>query len=143
LTAFLEQEPKDQSKGRLTKNRARKPSDSDQSDNSSSEETDVEDISEYMNDDKETRIKTLIWEHANQDYIQQQQFMEKLRAENPSEFKKRYPWKVASEKKASKRAKTEPTDLVEAAGRVLESRSSKINYDVLNTMLGGGDDDNP
>lgn len=75
-----------------------------------------------MNDDKETRIKTLIWEHANQDYIQQQQFMEKLRAENPSEFKKRYPWKVASEKKASKRTKTEPTDLVEAAGRVLESR---------------------
>jgi len=143
LTAFLEEQPKDKKKGARTRNKARKSNHANQSDNSlSEEETDVEDISEYMNDDKETQIKTLIWEHANQDYIQQQQFMEKLRVENPSEFKKRYPWKLASEKKASKRAKTEPTNLVEAAGRVLENRSSKINYDVLNTMLGGGDDEN-
>jgi len=119
---------------------------------------DDEDIEQYLLTESEFRIKESMWTDMHRDYLEEQAEFERLRVEDPAQYKRLRPWRVPSKKRklqseqqaedleAGQRIAKSSETPIEAATRLLQKRSStKLNYDILETLLGpsaGTDDAN-
>jgi transcription factor IIIB 90 kDa subunit len=97
---------------------------------------DDDDAAVYLNTEEEFKVKEAVWMEMNRDYLEKQARLEKLKRENPEEYKRQRPWRGSKKKKDNGDAADAPaTTPAEAVSRVMPKASSKkLNYGVLNML---------
>lgn len=62
--------------------------------------SDIEDeeVDGYLNDDEEVKVKEQIWEHMNKDYIEQQERLERMKVDDPDQYRRLRPWRVKADR---------------------------------------------
>ncbi|XP_054618112.1 BRF1 RNA polymerase III transcription initiation factor subunit b [Dunckerocampus dactyliophorus] len=98
---------------------------------------DEQEIDKYILSDKEVQVKTQLWMQQNQEYLQEQKEKEeRIQKEKEQGTYKEKPKKCKKKKKETIQASTAG----EAIKKMLEKKkiSTKINYDVLKDLNGGG-----
>jgi transcription factor IIIB 90 kDa subunit len=101
---------------------------------------DDDDAAVYLNTEEEYKVKEAVWMEMNRDYLENQARLERLKRENPEEYKRQRPWRGSKKKKkdAEAGAGGPPKTPAEAVSRVMpKSSSSKLNYSVLNRLNTG------
>lgn len=101
---------------------------------------DDDDEAVYLNTDEEFKVKQAVWTEMNKDYLENQARLEKLKRENPDEYKRQKPWKGSKKKKtgSGKGGDAPAKTPAEAVTRVLpKSSSRKLNYSVLRSLSAG------
>lgn len=105
---------------------------------------DDEDIESYLNTEEEYRIKEAAWMELNRDYLEKQARLEKLKRENPDEYKKQKPWRASKKKKEMDSSASKPPQASheKAVPRPKPKASSKkLNYSVLRQIRGPANND--
>mmetsp|Transcript_13369 Transcript_13369/g.33932 ORF Transcript_13369/g.33932 Transcript_13369/m.33932 type:complete len:528 (-) Transcript_13369:2295-3878(-) len=103
-----------------------------QDDPEDSADIDDAEVMGYINTEAESKVKELWWVELNKDYIKEQEDLEKLRVENPEEFKRRRPYLVKGRKTRVKKPKGRTaTEDAAAAAAAAPKESEKINYAAL------------
>mmetsp|Transcript_7457 Transcript_7457/g.15219 ORF Transcript_7457/g.15219 Transcript_7457/m.15219 type:complete len:486 (+) Transcript_7457:56-1513(+) len=87
-------------------------------------DVDDDEVNDYLNSVDEVRVKERVWQSMNKDYLEQQERLEKIRVEDPEQYKRLRPWRV-------KHAKEKEKDTDENTKRP----SSKVNYAVLDDLF--------
>jgi transcription factor IIIB 90 kDa subunit len=103
---------------------------------------DDEDAASYLNTEEEYRVKEAVWMELNRDYLENQARLEKLKRENPEEYKRQRPWRGSKRKRVADefQSGTAVKPPVEAVKKSTpKSSSRKLNYSVLNQLKGGND----
>jgi transcription factor IIIB 90 kDa subunit len=103
---------------------------------------DDEDAASYLNTEEEYRVKEAVWMELNRDYLENQARLEKLKRENPEEYKRQRPWRGSKRKKVAEefQAGTPVKSPAEPEKKSTpKSSSRKLNYSVLNQLKGGND----
>lgn len=101
---------------------------------------DDDDAAMYLNTEEEFKVKEAVWMEMNRDYLEKQERLEKLKRDNPEEYKKQRPWRAAKKKKTNNgEAGDAPAKTpAEAVSRVMPKASSKkLNFAVLNALKTG------
>lgn len=99
---------------------------------------DDEDTEKYLNTEEEYERKKELWTEVNKDYLEKQERLEKMKRENPEEYKRLRPWKSSQKKKKTnttpKGARTTEKATDEPPPVVVPKSSKKLNYSVLKTL---------
>lgn len=107
---------------------------------------DDEDVESYLNTEEEYKIKEAVWMEVNRDYLEKQAQLEKLKRENPEEFRKQRPWRASKKKKELDVpvVKEQEASFASPLHRPKPKASSrKINYSVLRQLRGSALEDIP
>ncbi|CDF39535.1 unnamed protein product [Chondrus crispus] len=98
---------------------------------------DEEDAEKYLNTEEEYERKKELWTEVNKEYLEKQEKLERMKRENPEEYKRLRPWRNTQKKKKTARSGktsrgTEKDD--EEPQPVAPKPSKKLNYSVLKTL---------
>lgn len=99
---------------------------------------DDEDAEKYLNTEEEYERKKELWTEVNKEYLEKQARLEKMKRENPEEYKRLRPWRASQKKKkgdsAPKAARNAGTDNDDPPPAVTPKSSKKLNYSVLKSL---------
>lgn len=97
---------------------------------------DDEDVATYLNTEEEYKVKEAVWTELNKDYLENQARLEKLKRENPEEYKRQRPWRGSKKRKTPDDSPdATPSTPAEAVRNVMPKASSKkLNYAVLKQL---------
>ncbi|CAN9508005.1 unnamed protein product [Ophioblennius macclurei] len=97
---------------------------------------DDQEIDKYILNEEEVEVKTELWMKQNEEYLKEQ----KEKEERINREKEEGTYKEKKKKKYRKREQIQASTAGEAIEKMLEKKkiSSKINYDVLRDLNGGG-----
>jgi transcription factor IIIB 90 kDa subunit len=100
---------------------------------------DDEDAACYLNTEEEYKVKEAVWMELNREYLENQARLEKLKRENPEEYKRQRPWRGSKRKRVSDEVPVStpahsPSDTATKA--TPKSSSRKLNYSVLSKLTG-------
>jgi transcription factor IIIB 90 kDa subunit len=108
---------------------------------------DDDDVADYLNTEEEFKVKEAVWMEMNRDYLEKQARLEKLKRENPEEYKRQRPCRGSKKRRSadgSAIGDMAAPSPAEASNRVVPKASSrKLNYNVLRQLRGGGVDPTP
>lgn len=98
---------------------------------------DEADAEKYLNTEEEYERKKELWTEVNKEYLEKQEKLERMKRENPEEYKRLRPWRNTQKKKKTARSGktsrgTEKDD--EEPQPVAPKPSKKLNYSVLKTL---------
>ncbi|KAA8493839.1 Transcription factor IIIB 90 kDa subunit [Porphyridium purpureum] len=102
-----------------------------------------EEIEGYLLDEDEQQAKKDVWTELYKDYLEKEAELERMKAENPDQYRKLRPWRFKSPKKKSlinQALHLAPgvKDRAEHTAQILlERQSTKLNYSNLVELLGG------
>lgn len=107
-------------------------------------ELDDDDVAIYLNTEEEYEQKKEIWQEVNKEYLEQQAHMERMKVENPEEYRKLRPSRSSKKKRRAdaadeapaKRGRAEEEEEGEAVKQ--PAPSSKLNYDAIKSLGGPG-----
>lgn len=105
---------------------------------------DDDDVEEYLNTEEEYENKKRIWQELNKEYLEQQANMERLKKENPEEYRKLKPSRRKKKKvDHTGRDSGDPVQLGDAKSEDSKNDppakpSSKLNYAALESLGGPG-----
>lgn len=114
------------------------------------------DTAQYLNTEEEFKQKEVIWQEMNKDYLERQEYMERLKREKPEEYRKLRPGRSTKRRKKSTTGSNTGTSGIAISGgasslsagtasanavgegdELVETPrpSSKLNYDALNMAM--------
>eukprot|EP00172_Hildenbrandia_rubra_P002690 Plantae.Rhodophyta-Hildenbrandia_rubra.ctg37373.p1 GENE.Plantae.Rhodophyta-Hildenbrandia_rubra.ctg37373~~Plantae.Rhodophyta-Hildenbrandia_rubra.ctg37373.p1 ORF type:complete len:540 (-),score=139.23 Plantae.Rhodophyta-Hildenbrandia_rubra.ctg37373:593-2212(-) len=97
---------------------------------------DDDELEGYLNNDEEYKVKENVWMEINKDYLEEQERLEKLKIENPEEYKRLRPWKARKTNANGSPKKTKADTPAEAAEMAVGKKASKkLNYAVLEDLF--------
>lgn len=99
---------------------------------------DDEDAEKYLNTEEEYERKKELWTEVNKEYLEKQARLEKMKKENPEEYKRLRPWRASQKKKKTestqKTARDTERDDDDPPPVVTPKSSKKLNYSVLKSL---------
>lgn len=98
---------------------------------------DDDDEAIYLNTDEEFKVKEAVWTEMNKDYLEKQARLEKLKRDNPEEYKRQKPSKGSKKRRTAgeKTGESPAKSPAETAPRPPPRPTSrKLNYSVLRSL---------